>query len=177
MRSPSRLLRWLLLPLLAFCSLNALADTSAQAAQALHLLGYLGADYPATVASGEVLDAGEYGEQLEFVAVLQGLIVALPTRPEQAEVERGVANLRQGIEGLEEGAGSPLRLGSWRRSWPRPMRSVRPRQSPPTPPAAPRCSLSTVVSVMANRALAMARQGLAWSPRRPICAIGRGWIG
>ncbi len=103
MFSSSRLLRGLLVPLLALCSLSTMADTTAGAAQALHLLGYLGADYPATVANGQVLDAGEYREQLEFVAVLQGLIVALPARPEQAEVEQGVANLRQGIERREEG--------------------------------------------------------------------------
>ncbi len=104
MPSFSRLLRWSLVPLLALCSLSVLAETGAEAAQALHLLGYLSADYPATVAGGEVIDAGEYREQLEFLGVLQGLIVALPARPERAELERGIASLRQDMERREDGA-------------------------------------------------------------------------
>ena len=73
------------------------------AAQALHLLGYLGADYPATVANGQVIDSGEYREQLEFLTVLQGLIVALPARNEHTELQQGVASLRQGIEQRVDG--------------------------------------------------------------------------
>ncbi|MEX6500876.1 FTR1 family protein [Pseudomonas zhanjiangensis] len=102
--SSSRILPWLLVPVLALCSLCALAEPAADAAQALHLLGYLGADYPATVANGEVVDAGEYREQLEFLGVLQGLIVALPARREQVELEQGIASLRQGIERREQGS-------------------------------------------------------------------------
>ena len=63
---------WLMLPLLACFSLFALAEPSEGAAQALHLLGYLGADYPATVNAGQVVDPSEYREQLEFAGVLQG---------------------------------------------------------------------------------------------------------
>ncbi|KPX67012.1 Lead uptake protein, partial [Pseudomonas amygdali pv. lachrymans] len=51
----SRFLAWLLLPLLALGSCIALADPVEGAAQALHLLDYLGADYPATVADGKVV--------------------------------------------------------------------------------------------------------------------------
>jgi len=93
-----RFFSWLLLPVLALCSLAVLAEPIDGAAQALHLLGYLGADYPATVANGQIVDSGEYREQLEFLAVLQGLIVALPARSEHAELEQGVAELRQGVE-------------------------------------------------------------------------------
>jgi len=97
--SSSRLfLSWLCLPLLALCSLIALGEPADTAAQALHLLGYLGADYPATVAAGEVIDPAEYREQLEFIGVLQGLVVALPARAERAQLEHGVAELRAAIE-------------------------------------------------------------------------------
>jgi len=103
MTSVLRFCSWLLVPVLALCSLAVMAEPIEGAAQALHLLGYLGADYPATVASGQVVDSGEYREQLEFLTVLQGLIVALPARSEQAELEQGVASLRQGIEQRVDG--------------------------------------------------------------------------
>ena len=103
MTSVLRFCSWLLVPVLAFCSLAVMAEPIDGAAQALHLLGYLGADYPATVANGQVIDSGEYREQLEFLTVLQGLIVALPARNEQAELQQGVASLRQGIEHRVDG--------------------------------------------------------------------------
>ena len=88
------LFSWLMLPLLALGSLAALAEPLDGAAQALHMLGYIGADYPATVADGQVVDAGEYREQLEFIGVLQGLVVALPAKAERAELEQGIAALK-----------------------------------------------------------------------------------
>ncbi|MEM8305988.1 cytochrome c, partial [Morganella morganii] len=65
---------------------------------ALHLLSYLAADYPPTVADGKIVDPSEYQEQVEFVGNLQALVLTLPMRPERAELERGVASLRQAIE-------------------------------------------------------------------------------
>ena len=103
MTSVLRLCSWLLVPVFALCSLTVMAEPIEGAAQALHLLGYLGADYPATVANGQVIDSGEYREQLEFLTVLQGLIVALPARGEQAELQQGVASLRTGIEQRADG--------------------------------------------------------------------------
>ncbi|WP_417660977.1 FTR1 family protein [Pseudomonas sp.] len=98
-----RIFTWLLLPLMVLCSLSALAEPTDGAAQALHMLGYLGADYPATVANGEVVDAGEYREQLEFLGVLQGLIVALPANDNRDQLETGVASLRKHVEQRDEG--------------------------------------------------------------------------
>ena len=94
---------WLMLPLLACFSLFALAEPSEGAAQALHLLGYLGADYPATVNAGQVVDPSEYREQLEFAGVLQGLIVALPANAGRDELEQGVQRLRGAIEARAAG--------------------------------------------------------------------------
>ena len=93
----SRFWLMLLLPVLCLFSLVAGAETTEGAAQALHLLGYIGADYPATVSAGEIVDDGEYREQLEFLGVLQGLIVALPAKAERMELEQGVAGLRQAV--------------------------------------------------------------------------------
>ncbi|MNC02677.1 Ferrous iron permease EfeU precursor [compost metagenome] len=103
MLASSRFLRWLLLPALALCSLTALAEPEG-AAQALHLLSYLGADYPATVLDGQVVDSGEYQEQLEFHGVLQGLVAALPANAGKAALEQGVARLGENITRRRDGA-------------------------------------------------------------------------
>jgi len=100
----SRFLAWLLLPLFAASSLNVLADATDGAAQALHLLDYIGADYPSTVAEGKVVDDAEYREQVEFLGVLQGLVVALPERTERAELEKGVAGLAAAVAKKQDGA-------------------------------------------------------------------------
>ncbi|MCY1391267.1 FTR1 family protein [compost metagenome] len=99
----SRFLAWLLAPVLALCSFSLLADTVEGAAQALHLLDYISADYPATVDAGNVTDDSEYREQLEFSDVLQGLIAALPARPERQVLETGVMDLRKAITERQEG--------------------------------------------------------------------------
>lgn len=104
MIAPSRFLAWLVLPLLALCSSNLLADTVEGAPKALHLLDYIGADYPSTVEAGKVIDDAEYSEQLEFLGVLQGLIADLPSKPEKAELETGVSSLRSAIGAREDGA-------------------------------------------------------------------------
>ena len=101
----SRLLAWLLWPVLALSSATLLADSTDGAAKALHLLDYIGADYPATVEAGKVIDEGEYREQLEFIDVLQGLIVALPARAERRALEQGVVNLRQAVSQRQDGPG------------------------------------------------------------------------
>ncbi|RWU26717.1 cystathionine gamma-synthase [Pseudomonas alkylphenolica] len=104
MTSRSRLLAWLLWPLMALSSTVLLADTADDAAKALHLLDYIGADYPATVEAGKVVDDGEYREQLEFTDVLHGLIGGLPARAERQALEQGVVNLRQAISQHQDGA-------------------------------------------------------------------------
>ncbi|MHC8341685.1 FTR1 family protein [Pseudomonas sp. HLT2-19-2] len=104
MTAPSRCLAWLVLPLFALCSFNLLADTMEGAPQALHLLDYIGADYPETVHAGKVIDESEYQEQLEFIKVLQGLIAAMPAKPEKAGLEQGVSTLRSAIAARQDGA-------------------------------------------------------------------------
>ncbi|MCF6760855.1 cytochrome c/FTR1 family iron permease [Pseudomonas fragi] len=103
MTSRSRFLAWLLLPVLAFCSLAASANSPEGASQALHLIDYIGADYPPTVENGKVIDETEYREQLEFLAVLKGLIADLPQRSERDELVQGVNALQTAIEKREDG--------------------------------------------------------------------------
>jgi high-affinity iron transporter len=104
MTVPSRFLAWLMLPLFALCSFNLLADTVEGAPQALHLLDYIGADYPETVQAGKVINKAEYQEQLEFTKALQGLIATMPAKPEKAGLEQGVSTLRDAIAARQDGA-------------------------------------------------------------------------
>ncbi|MQQ34541.1 c-type cytochrome [Pseudomonas sp. SZ57] len=100
----SRFLAWLLLPLLALGSCIALADPVEGAAQALHLLDYLGADYPATVADGKVVDTVKYQQQVDNLAALQGLVVALPQRAERDALEQAVTQLKSAVAGRQDAA-------------------------------------------------------------------------
>jgi high-affinity iron transporter len=104
MTAPSRFLAWLVFPLFALCSFNLLADTVEGAPQALHLLDYIGADYPGSVQAGKVINETEYREQLEFIKVLQGLIAAMPAKPEKSALEQGVSTLRDAIAARQDGA-------------------------------------------------------------------------
>ncbi|WP_295484079.1 FTR1 family protein [uncultured Pseudomonas sp.] len=104
MNSRSSLLAWLLLPVLALCSCLALAESPAEATKALHLLDYIGADYPSTVRDGQVLDDPEYREQQEFGAVLAELLAGLPAHPERDALVQGVQALRQAIDQRQAGA-------------------------------------------------------------------------
>ncbi len=104
MTGPFRFLAWLLLPALMSCSVNLLAATAEGAPQALHLLDYIGADYPPTVEAGKVVDDSEYREQVEFLAVLQGLVAELPERPERAALVKGVDELLAAVKAHQDGA-------------------------------------------------------------------------
>ncbi|MNM21504.1 Ferrous iron permease EfeU precursor [compost metagenome] len=104
MIAPSRFLAWLLAPVFALCSFNLLADTVEGAPQALHLLDYIGADYPEAVQAGKVVNESEYREQLEFAQALQGLVAAMPAKPEKAALEQGIGTLRKAIAARQDGA-------------------------------------------------------------------------
>ena len=104
MTAPFRFLAWLLLPALLSCSFNLLAATAEGAPQALHLLDYIGADYPPTVEAGKVVDDSEYREQVEFLGVLQGLVADLPDKPERAELIKGVDELLAAVTAHQDGA-------------------------------------------------------------------------
>ena len=60
-------------------------DSPAERAQIiLHMLDYVGVDYPGAVKDGKVLNQGEYDEQVEFVVQARSLIGQLEARPERA---------------------------------------------------------------------------------------------
>ena len=145
----------------------------AEAAKALHLLDYIGADYPPTVHDGKVMDAGEYREQQEFSAVLAEVLKALPDNPERNGLEQGVQALRQAIDQRQEGAvvaKQARQLGA------RLAVAYEVSQAPiitPIRPVAPRCTHRTAPSATVIPVPAMARRAWGWSRRRPTCAVSR----
>ena len=104
MTAPFRFLAWLLLPGLMSCSLNLLAATAEGASQALHLLDYVSADYPSTVASGEGVDSTSYQAQVASISALQGVVAQLPQKPERAELVTGVDQLLAAVSARADGA-------------------------------------------------------------------------
>ncbi|WP_223456483.1 MULTISPECIES: cytochrome c/FTR1 family iron permease [unclassified Pseudomonas] len=104
MIAPSRLLAWLLLPLFAACSVQLLAAPAEGAPQALHLLDYIGADYPDTVQAGSITDQAGFRAQQESVKTLESLIEALPAKPEKTVLEQSLTALGNSISTRQDGA-------------------------------------------------------------------------
>ncbi|MBA2964483.1 MULTISPECIES: cytochrome c/FTR1 family iron permease [Ramlibacter] len=73
-----RRLALLLLPLLVGVSALAAAADDEKAQTIIHMLDYVGVDYPDTVRDGRVQDAGEYQEQREFAGQVVALLEQLP---------------------------------------------------------------------------------------------------
>lgn len=171
MTAPSRFLAWLVLPLLALCSSNLLADTVEGAPQALHVLDYIGADYPATVEAGKVIDSAEYQEQLEFLKSLQGFVGGLPANPQKPELEQGLAALTKAVEEHQDGATvarQARQLGA------KLAVAYEVSQAPiitRTPHAARRCMRRTARSAMVPPVPVTALRAWAWNRRRRTCRI------
>src|SRR5512139_4044404 len=67
----------------------------------LHILGYIGVDYPATVVNGKVHDKSEYAEQREFSARVRTLIEVLPPSSEKEPLRQMAAQLVAQIDARE----------------------------------------------------------------------------
>lgn len=74
------------------------ASTAAAAPTILHLLDYVAADYPEAVRDGQVVDAGEFAEQVEFVGRAGNLLASLPANPAKAALLEGVGRLAALVE-------------------------------------------------------------------------------
>ncbi len=72
-------------------------------APVLHMLDYLGVDYPEAVKNGKVVDQGEYEEQLEFSTAARAQIGELPAHPERAGLEATAARLAAAIKDKRPG--------------------------------------------------------------------------
>lgn len=90
---------------LAAPALAETADWRGTAQTALHLLDYVGVDYPEFVRDGEVLDPGEYQEQLEFAGKVVTLLRVLPERPELAQLIADAEALERMVKAKAPGPG------------------------------------------------------------------------
>ena len=70
----------------------------------VHLLDYVGVDYPEFVKDGKVVDESEYAEQLEFSGQVIVLLDTLPENPAKARLSERAATLKSRIEAKAPGA-------------------------------------------------------------------------
>ncbi len=102
--------------LLATSPLRAHADDWQQRAQTVvHLLDYIGADYPQFVRDGVVIDETEYQEQLEFAGQVTTLLPGLPERAERARLLGDARTLQQLIR--ERGPATQVTAATARLRW------------------------------------------------------------
>jgi high-affinity iron transporter len=64
----------------------------------VHMLGYIGVDYPGTVSRGKVIVAAEYAEQREFAGRVHAQLNTLPDVPEKAGLLKQAVELGRLIE-------------------------------------------------------------------------------
>ena len=75
------------------------ADAGAELAPTIvHMLGYIGVDYPGSVRNGKVADAAEYAEQREFAGRVRDLLGKLPEAPEKPALLKQAGELARRIE-------------------------------------------------------------------------------
>lgn len=74
---------WVLALLFPAPAANAENSNDEQARSLLHLLDYIGVEYPQFVQNGKVVNAGEYAEQLEFSDQVKNQVAKLPAKPGQ----------------------------------------------------------------------------------------------
>ncbi len=70
----------------------------------VHMLDYVGVDYPEFVKAGKVLDESEYAEQVEFAGQVMALLGTLPPNAATAGLEERAALLKSRIEAKASGA-------------------------------------------------------------------------
>ena len=130
MRFLRPLLSALLLAFVAGIVLAAPADEE-RAQTVIHMLDYIGVDYPGFVQDGKVLDEGEFQEQREFATQSVALLERLPAAPEQAALVARARQLLARIDarapGAEVSAAAAALRGDVIRAW---KLSVAPRQAP-----------------------------------------------
>ena len=81
------------------------APTDAEKAQTvIHMLDYVGVDYPEFVQDGKVLDEAEYQEQKEFAKQSLALLQQLPQHADQPKLLAQAGELLARIEAKAPGA-------------------------------------------------------------------------
>lgn len=108
LRSGAGLCRWLIAALLC-CTLQVSwaatpEDASDAGPTAVHLLDYVGVDYPATVKAGKVANESEYKEQLEFVGQAIQILERLPDNPARPALLDKARQLLTQVQSKADGA-------------------------------------------------------------------------
>ncbi|MCC7483648.1 MAG: cytochrome c/FTR1 family iron permease [Burkholderiales bacterium] len=117
----SRLVRFVLVLLTTMAASGAPAAAPAvgapdAAAQTiLHLLDYVGVDYPEAVENGKVRNEEEYKEMLEFTGQIVDLLKSLPAVPRQAELGAQARALARRVE--EKAPPAEIAAGSGKLRW------------------------------------------------------------
>lgn len=98
---------WWLAAILLVANVNgvamALSADDENAQTVVHMLDYVGVDYPGFVQDGQVVNAEEYAEQCEFAAQAVILLGNLPTVPEQLRLLQQARGLLTHIEAKAPG--------------------------------------------------------------------------
>lgn len=109
----------------------AAATDNEKAQTVIHLLDYVGVDYPEFVKDGKVLDEAEYVEQREFATQSIALLAQLPDAPDKAAVIAKARQLLAQVEAKAAGAEVSALAATVRadtiRTW---KVAVAPRQAP-----------------------------------------------
>ncbi len=96
-------------------SVAATVDWRESAQTTLHLLDYVGVDYPEFVKDGEILDEAEYAEQLEFTTQVVGLLKGLPEHPQRAQLIASAEALEKLVK--VKGSGAQVAAASGELRW------------------------------------------------------------
>ncbi len=100
--------------LLTLCLLFSPITFAAETQQLLQLLDYVGVDYAEAVADGEVVNAAEYEEMLEFSGAITTTIKALPWSESKAALRQEAAALKVAIETKRPPADIAIMTGEMR---------------------------------------------------------------
>jgi high-affinity iron transporter len=86
------------LSLLAMALPSSASPAGEQAHPILHLVDYIGADYPGAVSGGKVINPDEYAEQQEFAETIHSLLGKLPAQAARDELLATAVELKDAIE-------------------------------------------------------------------------------
>lgn len=115
----------------ATATATATTPATDKAQTVVHMLDYIGVDYPQFVRDGAVLDQAEFAEQLEFATQSVALLQQLPAQPGQAALIVHAQALRAAIADKADGAKVAVAAGALRREVIASYHlSVAPRQAP-----------------------------------------------
>jgi len=84
--------------LLSLLSTTAPAASKNPAAELVHLLDYIGVDYPGTVSAGRIVNPAEYAEMVEFAQRVKDLVQRLPDGEDKVRLTQEARRLAAAIE-------------------------------------------------------------------------------